>query len=78
MFQVSRAVHRSSDCRKKTIMLEEVKELEHEDGEPFFFFWISKNVIYTNGYSMHEKPRANPENTRRKQRKSKKENQSTN
>ena len=33
---------------------------------PFFFFWISKNVIYTNGYSMHEKHRANPENTKMK------------
>ncbi|KAF3962987.1 hypothetical protein CMV_012567 [Castanea mollissima] len=28
--------HRSSDCRKKALMLEEVKELEHEDGEPIF------------------------------------------
>ena len=34
-----------------------------------FFFLISKNVIYTNGYSMHEEHRANPKNTRRKQKK---------
>ena len=33
------------------------------------FFLISKNVIYTNGYSMHEEHRANPKNTRRKQKK---------
>ena len=26
------------------------------------FFFISKNVIYTNDYSMHEEHRANPEN----------------
>ena len=32
----------------------------------FFFFLISRNVIYTNGYSMHEKHRANPENTKMK------------
>ena len=31
MFQVW-----NSDCRKKALMLEEVKELEHEDGEPIF------------------------------------------
>ena len=36
------------------------------------FFLISKNVIYTNGYSMHEEHRANPENTRRKTKKKKK------
>ena len=42
------------------------------------FFLISKNVIYTNGYSMHEKHRANPKNTRRrKQEKNIKENQAT-
>ena len=34
-----------------------------------FFFLISKNVIYTNGYSMHEEYRANPEKTRRKTKK---------
>ena len=45
----------------------------------FFFFWISKNVIYTNGYSMQEKHRANLENTRRrKQKKTEKENQQPN
>ena len=27
-----------------------------------FFFLISKNFIYMNGYSMHEEHRANPEN----------------
>ena len=32
----------------------------------FFYFLISRNVIYTNGYSMHEKHRANPENTKMK------------
>ena len=37
----------------------------------FFFFLISKNVIYTNGYSMHKEHRANPENTRRKKQKRK-------
>ena len=43
-----------------------------------FFFFFNKNVIYTNGYSMHEEHRANPENTRkRKQGKNIKENQST-
>jgi len=42
-----------------------------------FFFLISKNIIYTKGYSMHQEHRANPENTRRKQRKNKKETQST-
>ena len=31
-----------------------------------FFFLISKNVIYTNGYFMHEKHRAHLENTRKK------------
>ena len=36
-----------------------------------FFFFISKNVIYMNGYSMHEEHRANPENTRRKKTKKK-------
>ena len=36
------------------------------------FFLISKNVIYTNGYSMHEEHRANPENTRRKTKKKQK------
>ena len=41
----------------------------------FCFFLI---IIYTNGYSMHEKHRANLENTRRtKQRENKKENQTT-
>ena len=35
----------------------------------FFFFLISKNVIYTKGYSMHEEHRANLENTRRKTKK---------
>ena len=45
----------------------------------FIFFLISKNVIYTNGYSMHEEHRANPENTRRKtKKKQKKGTQSTN
>ena len=44
-----------------------------------FFFLISKNVIYTNGYSMQEKHRANLENTRRrKQKKTEKENQQPN
>ena len=44
----------------------------------FFFFLISKNDIYTKGYSMHEEYRANLENTRwRKQNKNKKENQTT-
>nr|POE61510.1 hypothetical protein CFP56_21478 [Quercus suber] len=28
--------HRSSDSRKKALMLEEVKEPKHEDGEPIF------------------------------------------
>ena len=42
------------------------------------FFFISKNVIYTNGYSMHEEHRANPEITRSKNKeKDKKENQFT-
>ena len=36
-----------------------------------FFFLISKNVIYTNGYCMHEEHRANLENTRRKTKKKK-------
>ena len=41
-------------------------------------FLISKNDIYTKGYSMHEEHRANLENTRRrKQNKNKKENQTT-
>ena len=31
----------------------------------FIFFLVSKNVIYTKGYSMHEEHRANLENTRR-------------
>ena len=31
-----------------------------------FFFLISKNFIYTNGYSVQEKHKANPEKTRRK------------
>ena len=35
----------------------------------FFFFLISKNVIYTKGYSMHEEHRANLKNTRRKTKK---------
>ena len=39
----------------------------------FFFFFISKNDIYTKGYSMHEEHRANRENTREgKQRETKK------
>ena len=43
------------------------------------FFWISKNVIYTKGYSMQKEQRADPEDTRRrKKRKNKKENQPTN
>ena len=47
--------------------------IEHMILIKFFFFLISKNVIYTNGYSMHEEHGANPENTRRKkQRKNKK------
>ena len=41
----------------------------------FFFFLISKNDIYTKGYSMQEKHRANSKITRRKQRKNIKENQ---
>ena len=41
---------------------------------PIFFFLISKNDIYTKGYSMHEEHRANLEKTRRrKQNKNKKE-----
>ena len=28
--------HQSLDCRKKAVMLEEIKELEHEDEEPIF------------------------------------------
>ena len=45
----------------------------------FFFFLISKDDIYTKGYSMHEEHRANAENTRRrKQRKNKIENQHIN
>ena len=31
-----------------------------------FFFLTSKNFIYTNGYSMQEKHRANLDKTRRK------------
>ena len=50
-----------------------VKAFKFVNGYLFFFFLISKNVIYTNGYSMHEEHGANPENTRRKkQRKNKK------
>ena len=46
--------------------------------QSYLFFLISKNVIYTNGYSVHEEHRVNPENTRRKkQRKKKQKNQST-
>ena len=42
----------------------------------FFFFFISKNDIYTKCYSMREEHRANLENTRRrKQTKNIKENQ---
>ena len=38
-----------------------------------YFFLVSKNDIYTKGYSMHEEHRANLENTRKgKQRKTKK------
>ena len=46
----------------------------------FFLFLISKNVLYTNGYSMQEKHRANLENTRRRKqkKKTKKENQQHN
>ena len=45
----------------------------------FFFFLKSKNDIYTKGYSVHERHRANPKITRRKkQRKYIKENQATN
>ena len=40
----------------------------------FFFFLISKNFIYTNGYSVQEKHRANPEKTSKKQRENEKEN----
>ena len=40
----------------------------------FFFFLISKNDIYMNSYSMHEKHKANPENTRRKNREKTKKN----
>ena len=44
----------------------------------YIFFLIGKNVIYMYGYSMHEKHRANPENTRRtEQRENIKENQTT-
>ena len=32
-----------------------------------FFFLISKNFIYTNGYSVQEKHKANPEKTRKNQ-----------
>ena len=39
----------------------------------FFFFLISKNFIYTNGYSVQEKHRANPEKTSIKQRENEKE-----
>nr|POF19432.1 hypothetical protein CFP56_14812 [Quercus suber] len=35
-FKCGEPGHRSSDCRKKALMLEEVKELQHEDGEPIF------------------------------------------
>ena len=38
----------------------------------YIFFLISKNVIYMYGYSMHEKHRANPENTRRRKQKKQK------
>ena len=48
----------------------------------FFFFLISTNNIYTKGYSIHEKHRANSENykkkKKKKQRKYIKENQATN
>ena len=50
-----------------------VKETENIQKAVFFFFLISKNDIYTKGYSMHEEHRANLENTRKgKQRKTKK------
>ena len=39
-----------------------------------FFFWISKNDIYTNGYSLHEKHRADPGNTRTKTKRKQKSN----
>ena len=32
----------------------------------FIFFLVSKNVIYTKGYSMHKEQRADPEDTRRR------------
>ena len=35
------------------------------------FFLISKNVVHTNGYSMHQKHRANPKNTRRRKQEKK-------
>ena len=37
------------------------------------FFLISKNIIYTNGYSVQEKHRANPEKTSKKQTENEKE-----
>ena len=35
----------------------------------FFFFLLSKNNIYTKGYSIHEKHRANSENYKKKKKK---------
>ena len=37
----------------------------------YIYFMISKNVIYTYGYSMHEKHRANLENTKKNKTKRK-------
>ena len=37
------------------------------------FFLISKNIIYTNGYTVQEKHRANPEKTSNKQTENEKE-----
>ena len=41
------------------------------------FFLISKNIIYTNGYFVHEKHIANPENKRRKNKEKTRKNQTT-
>ena len=56
---------------KLIIQVTSLERGEMEEGI-FFFFLISKKVIYTNGYSMHEEHRANPENTRRKTKKKQK------
>ena len=42
-----------------------------------YFFLISKNYICTNGYFVHEKHIANPENTRRKNKEKTRKNQTT-